>query len=323
MVFKNKTLWFFGLFAALLGVGGELELISRLLRQTATDTSIIGSIIQGFSDGVATGLAVGGNFWANVWYNISHQPVTFIFILLLIIIMIMISLFLLWLAVVSEVGLIRNVSLANKNKKTNINEGIGAGMANFWPVLGINVLLKLAFFLIFAGLGWMIMASVNLGYWGIIGYYVVFVIAAIVVLSLSFLFRYQICYLILKKQGLVEALKSGWKLFKGYWLISLEMGVILLLIYTAFAILSSLVMVFCLALPTAALLTSMSPLMMGTAGVLAFAIMAVWFLWATSIMVSFGWSAWVALFEQLDGTGGVSKIIRTSDIVANYFAEKR
>ncbi len=319
-IFKTKSLWFFGFFAALLGVGGEFEILSRLVaNRTVVDQSIIGGMMDSINTGISLGLATGGNLWGNIWYHITTSPFTVASIILVFVIIGLISLFFLWLAVVSEVGLIRNGSLAAKNKKASLNEGIEAGVKNFWSVASANILLNLALFIIFSLLGLVLMFASQNGTWGIVYYYVLFIFAVLLVLSISFLARYQICYIVLKKYNFVESFKLAWKMINGNWLISLEMALLMFLVYVIGMILNVVVVVFSICLPFIFLIYYPLGWAIAFAWIVALVLMFAWFFWSTAVIISFQWTCWMMLFEQLDIKGGVSKIARVAGDVAYYF----
>ena len=319
---KNRALWFFGLLAALLGTGGEYEIMLRLFsnpNSNASDGLIIG-ILNSLQAGWQEGLAVGGNFKDNLWTAIVSYPQGLILAALFFLVVLGLSLFFLWLAVISQIGLIRNADLILKNKKTNVNEGIDAATKKFWPIFLANLILKLILLILFVIIDWELVALVALGRVGNVLYYLSLVLFVIVILSASFFIRYQIFYLVLKKQKFLPALQSGWQLFKNNWLVSLEMALILFGCYVVALIATSIVALFFGAILFVLFIYfSLAFWLAGLVSLISLLLSLVVTFWITAWVNTFSWVAWTILFNRLNGEEATSKIIRQSQKIPAFF----
>lgn len=320
---KYKNLWFFGLFVAILGLSGEYEILIRAFYNPAiqtTDQGIIEAAIEGAQSGWADAIITNQTSLTNVWNSIISQPSALIFIALIIVLAVAISLFLIWLSVISQIGLIKNADQNSKNRKATLNQGIDFAVTKFWSVLLSNIILKIIIFLLFLILGFAIIALSGQGLLGTILYYLAFIIFVVIVFTVSFLIRYQIMYLILNKESFFKSWKSAFDLFKNNWLISLEMALILFLFYILAAILTSLIAL--IVITSIAIIFKLTTYSIWILALLGFIILiagiALTFL-ITAILNTFQWSSWVILFNRLNQNQGLSRIIRTAEKIPNYF----
>ncbi|MFA4872150.1 MAG: hypothetical protein WC610_03810 [Patescibacteria group bacterium] len=320
---KFKGLWFFGLFVALLGSSGEYEILSRLILKQYNSPGIISETIGGIRLGIEEGLKAGGNLWANIWSSLITNPASFIFIAAILVLSIAIVIFLIWLAIISQIGIIKNIDAINKNKKPTINEGIDFAVKNFWPVAAANVIFKIILFLLFLLVGREFMWLNGGKIFGSIIYGLAFVIFVAVVFVVSFIFKYQLFYIILKKQGIIKALKSAFQLFKENWLISLEMAAVLFIVHILVIIFTALITVMLLVAPV--LLISyfkFSLALLGLWGIIDLILIIAMAFYITAILMTFTWSSWTLLYSRLTGEGGMSKIIRLARRIPNLTAKK-
>lgn len=312
-VSKFKSLWFFGLFALLVSAGGEYEIIVRGIYNPQSD-GIINSFLMSFQQGWQEGLALTqGNLWGNLWNLLVTdygQLALTLFALLLIIVLTLVVIFL---VVVCEIALIKGASLAGKNKKMSIREGINFSHHNFWPVFGVVAILKAVIFAIFSLLSLELWLLSGLGSWGNLLYILSFILFVAIVLIVSFVLKYQRFYLILRKEKFGQSLRSAWQLFIKNWLISIEMALIMLGVYLVATFLWFFIVLILAGIPIiiipfylAVLPALFKVLISVLAAVLALASVFL----ITAIMTAFQWSGWVALFERLDTGEKASKLER-------------
>ncbi|MDO8669642.1 MAG: hypothetical protein Q7K65_05095 [Candidatus Buchananbacteria bacterium] len=327
ITWKFKSLWFLGFFAALISSGGEFELLSRIISDPASNQSFIREMINSFQTGIQDNLPAGGNLWSNLWSVISSAPTSLVTAVLVILITIIIALFVLWLMIVSQIGLIKNIDSAKENKMSTINEGIDAGVEKFWPILIINIVYKIILLVIFLVLGKEILLLITLGTLGSVIHVVSLVLFSIIVVIISFLIRYQILYIVLRKEKILSALKSAWKLFLGNWLISLEMAFILFIVYMVVFYLATFLTAVLLAVPLifvtySSQIPALVLMILVLTSVLAIVIMT---LLVTALLSVFQWSSWVILFNQINTNKTLSKIARLSaksPNIPNIFKKK-
>ncbi|MFW5888095.1 MAG: hypothetical protein ACOCVY_00055 [Patescibacteria group bacterium] len=223
----NKYLWFFGLFAAFLGGVGKYDISINKLS---------GGLQEGTYFGFARFLnseALEGLTLSNFIQAFQKDPVSVVIIIILFAVLAALFLFVLWLSIVSQIGLVNNSAEAfQSNKKYSslgIKDGVQAGVKNFWPVLGWNLIIKTIVYLSFALMSLPVVYffaddySLSAG----ISYLILFILFIPVSLILSLLLKYSICYIVLQSKSFTDAIKDSWKLFLNNWLISLEMGFIL------------------------------------------------------------------------------------------------
>ena len=310
---KFKGLWFFGFFAAIISSGGEYEIIARAL-YTPGNTDILSTTVTGFQEGIKEGLAgSNANLWKNIFSALFANSSAMIVALAIFILVIAVALFLLWLSTVSQIGLIRNISLINKTKKTTFNEGIDAGVKLFWPIFIINVIFKVIIFIMLFLLGRELLLLAGKGGLLTAIYFISFIIFVIITLIVSFLIRYQIFYMVIKKQNWLEALKSGWKLFLKNWLISLEMAFLMFIFYVVVFFVSVFIVAVLTAIPTVVLLSYLSYLPIFAKGIIALVcvVLIVLTMIASTILIStYQWASWTLLFDRLALKDELSKIIR-------------
>jgi hypothetical protein len=253
--------------------------------------------------------------WSNAWTSITSSPADILLALLILIVTIAIVVFVIWLAVVSQVGLIRNISLNNKNKQTTINDGIDEGVNKFWPILIVNVVYKLILLVIFVLLGKEILLLAKIGSAGVILHIISLLIFSIVVIVISFLVRYQIIFMVIKGEKTVDALKSSYNLFKENWLVSIEMAFILFVVYVIAAYLTAILTSIFLAVPLVFVTYSnqIPVFVIITIGLLSISAVFVITFLITAVLSTFQWASWTLLFDQINSNKTVAKIARLSE----------
>lgn len=313
ITWRNKKLWWLGLIAVLISSGGEYEIISRAIVNDSSG-NIIGSIVTGFQEGVSeavgSGIALSWSAFTTGWpaSGIILGVALLTMIISLIVIFLVISA-----AVLCQSGLIRNIALYNRNKKPLIKEALQFAWANFWPILAVMIVFKLALFVLFSLLGWQAMFVSGLGVWGTVLYLISFLIFIALSLIVSFVIKYQIFFILLKKQKIKPALFSAWGLFKANWLISLEMALFMFLAYLVAAfIVTFLVLVFIAV--SIVVIPLYFPFLVFWVKMLIsiiclIAILAVIFI-VTGLITTFQWAGWTVLFDRLMGSEETSKIER-------------
>ncbi len=320
IVKKFKSLWLFGLFAALVSAGGEYEMISRAFYGANQDT-IFNNIINGLQTGWTEGAKLAtGDFWQNLSQLIVKAPDSVLMAIFILLFILLLILFFIWLAVSSQVALVRGVAQANKNRKVSLAEGFTFANQNFFSVLGVVIILKIVLFALFLILGWELWLTSSLGLWGSAIYVISFIFFIFFVLVVSFVLKYQVFYLLLRKEGFVASFKSAWELFVANWLVSLEMSLIMLGIYLVASALSLLIITLCAGIPIIIIpfyLLTVNIAIKVILSILAAIIALVGVFFITATVSVFQWAGWVALFERLDSGDEASKIERIGQGLKN------
>lgn len=308
ITWKSKYLWFFGLFAALLGNGGEYEILFRALS---------GNFNEDFFSGFRR-IAQTGVFSLQGLHNFGNllvtQPISVIVAILVLVIFLALFAFVIWLVNVSQAALVNNTLLKIDNKQTSFREVLESGMNKFWPVFGFNFVSKLITIISLAIISFIVVMGNNLGSaMSVIVYTFVVLLFIPIAMSFSFIVKYSIGYSVINDVKFVDSFKSGWNLFKKNWLISLEMAFILYFLNIVIALLFILV-VLVFATPFALLaflasglsMTGMFLFIIGIGIIFFFAFLIV----TGSLVATFQISAWTSLFVELIGKGAKSKLVR-------------
>jgi len=315
IAWKHKYLWFFGLFATLLSSNFEIELINRFTNRSS-------STIYDWQRWAQTGI-FSPSAWANLGQMMKTDPWSFASIIIVIIVIVALALALLWLAVVSQGALVSNANKAVSSggkvpssieKKHDTAMGFREGRKNFWPIFGVNALVRIMVYVLALITIAPVAISAHLTVTASLMYFILFIILLAVALILAFITKYAIAYVVLKGQAMGQSIVSAWRLFKKNWLVSLEMTFILFAL-TIVATLAIILAVLLLAIPIALLyvlsvFVASFPLFLATIVLgLIFSIALV--VIGGSILTVIQTTAWVALFNQLvSGKGPDSKLER-------------
>jgi len=303
------------LFAAVLGGSGEFELLARIIFKPGSNQGLILGAFESFKTGIQNTLPTGADLWSNLLTLLINAPLNLISLILVLVAIVLIALFVIWLAVVSQVGLIRNIdSIIDKNPKPTINEGLEAGVENFWPIITVQLIYKAILFIVFVLLGKEIILLTLLPTAGIVIHIILLILFSLIMIVISFVIRYQIIFIILKKEKIITALKSAWKLFIGNWLISLEMAFILFIVYLSAAYLTAFIFALFLAVPLVFLTYSyqIPAIFILVIGAISISAVPVIIFLITAIVNTFQWASWTLLFKRISAGKSSSKIIRLS-----------
>lgn len=318
---RYKYLWFFGLFAAFLGGGGEYEVVNSF-------TGRAGVIFPGIKKFAETGIFSGQGI-TNVCRVAKNDPVSFIKVILIFLVILILFGILVWLAVVSQAASVNNAAGYLSGKKivpgksnNDFKSGIDKGNKKFWPILGFNAILKLMI-----GISFLVISLPVVLTAGkpntlpvMLLYVFAFIIFIILALSVSFIFKYSIAFLVVKGKSFREALNSGWQLFIKNWLVSLEMAFILFLInflagFLVILIVSSFIIPFLFL--AFAFFKIASTVGFWFVVSMALIIMFAFIVLVGAVLSTFQISSWTGLFLELINKGGVSKIIRMAEGLKN------
>lgn len=312
---RYKYLWFFGLFATLIG-GGGYEVISKSL---SGDT--VQALFPNFNRLAETGIFSWKTF-LNLGEIFKTNPESTLALLLVGIIILVLLIFLIWLMVVSQIAIVDNSSgiIRGKKEPLGIKKGINAGIKYFWPVLGLNLIIKIIIcltFFVMSSLFFLLGNGLNSPVASYL-YVILFIILVPIAVIFSFIIKYAICFVAVKSNNFVNAIKESWKLFIKNWLISIEMAFLLFFInfLAGLAIILVVLVLTVLFLFLALILYELTSLM-------AFwLIVGIWFIIALlitalggAILTTFQTISWTGLFVELVSRGGTSKIVR---IVENW-----
>jgi hypothetical protein len=309
---QYKYLWFFGLFATLLSSNFEIELVNRFTNA--------GAAPYDFQRWLDTGI-FNGQTWLSFFQLAQTDTVTFISIIILVVVLALLAITIIWLAIVSQVALVSSAhkiisgtKKLSSSKSHDTSVGLQEGRKYFWPVLGLNVLVRaivygLAATTVIPVLLWATKQTLSFSF----VYLVIFLIFFAISLAISLIAKYAIAAITLKGQSFSQAITSSWDLFWKNWLVSLEMAFILFAtsILATFGIL---LVIAVIAIPLVFIILMMLWLNSFILWILSIALGVIIFftilILGGSIVTVFQTTAWVNLYNQLNGKGVESKLER-------------
>ncbi len=307
IAWKNKHLWFFGLFASLAVAGGSMEY--QFMTQSTSQGLINGSY------GILDKLLAFSNLLQQVGLGILdlfHQDFfTILNTLTITLLTLTIICLFVWLAISSQAALVDSVKKLMSAKKKTVNLSIRSGLTegnhHFWSVLGLNIFIKIligfAFFIVSLPLLFLALSDQPSF---IIAYTILFVIFVPIAVSLSLIIKYAISCRVLENKSIVSSLNYAWRLFKKNWLISLEVALLLFIIsFLASALLLIIIGVFFFPLLWFSLAFSM-PWLTIVIILLALVLAALF----GSLFTTFQVCAWTDLYLQLKDNKGKAKLER-------------
>lgn len=228
---KYKYLWLFGLFATITAAGGswEYSLIAQSIGQNLIDSAYF-QISQAMAVmDVANKFFYGlGSLFASGFWNGLNAITILLFSVTIIVVFV-------WLGVSSQGALVNALKkiLGGKKKAEDIRyrENITVGHENFWPVFGLNIMIKLlvCFAFLLIALPLLLMSLNDSSVLGLV-YVILFVLLVPLATGLSLAVKYAIAYQIFEKKGFMASIEKGFKLFIKNWLVSLEMAVLLFIV---------------------------------------------------------------------------------------------
>jgi hypothetical protein len=309
---KNKYLWFFGIFASFLSIGSEYQILWRSLSQQASL-----KWYAGWANFLDTGIFTGKSLVA-IGQLFAANPGKMIALLIFLLIVLGVAIAVIWLAVASQVAIVSNSEKIIKNRKdkaeVGMHDGLRAGSNNFWSVFGLNLFSKIIINIVVILITLPLLFTAINKSAGHIIYIILFVLLIPVAIAISLLMKYAITYVILKKQKMFAALKNAWNLFLANWIISLEMA-LLLFVISFLATLAILLASLIIAVPFIILATSFFHLLSMSAFwvmvILAFIVITVFIILSGAWLSTFQVIVWTNLFMQLNSAkGGESKLER-------------
>ncbi|NCO04821.1 MAG: hypothetical protein GW939_01580 [Candidatus Magasanikbacteria bacterium] len=220
LIWDHKLLWVFGLFAAFFGQMGLVDLVGKI---TSVSTRY-----------VAFGpLDVALSFFSLpsfIHFSFDQWAVyIWLFVLLL-----AIGIGLLFVSIVSQGALVHSVSQADKQKRKkrpiDIDHAWHAGITHFWRLLSLNIIKKASLFILSVVVGFSAAnAILSGGTFDAVVFVCLFLLAIMLGFILSSMLVYAAGYVVIEEYRFKQAIQAAWHLFLDHWLVSLEVGVIILL----------------------------------------------------------------------------------------------
>jgi hypothetical protein len=295
VTWRNKYLWFFGLFASLVSFGTEYQILSRAMGEKGRPMYMYFKDAGVFSSG----------FWSNMAELWSSDAWALITVVLVGLACLAIMVFLAWLAVISQAAIIDSAEKIVNKRKEALSLGIASGLAvgrhKFWRVLGLDVITKVTVAILVWLVSLPLVSSISIPELSIV-YVVLFVILVPVALVFSLFINYSIAFVVIKDYSVSKSLQQGWSLFKKNWLVSIEMAFMLFLVN----FLLTIVIIMSATVFFLVFISVFSPVMLSL-GVLALILFMVL---SGCILSTFQITAWTDLFIKLRSSKVSSRLER-------------
>ncbi len=308
IVKRYKFLWFFGVFAAIMGNGGEVQMLFR-----ASDA--VPNLPQNISHlGEFLAANTPQDLIYNTWFLIKVRPEVILPVLLLFFVLV---LFVIWLIVISQAALVYSTYRIQNNKSVDFRTAFVSSKGLAWKVFLLNFFTR---FLLYAALVILILPfsallvlnnNNALGLFGII--LLSFIVTVPLAMIMNFILKYAIVYIVVEKEDVWSSFVKAFRLFWKNWFVSLEMAVIMFFI-NILAGLTVFILIFFLAVPflaLAVLLASLGQIILANISLLlVVALLVVLIVLFGSWLAVFQYSAWTMLFFELQRGRAYPKLMR-------------
>ncbi|MDP3836708.1 MAG: hypothetical protein Q8Q67_01245 [bacterium] len=299
-----RHLWFFGIFAAFIAIGGEYQILGSGMNSEPGGLFASSGFLLLYT-------LFNPTLYQGIAEMASGNPAAFWAIASVLALALVMTLVMVYLAIVSQAAIVMQSARAMVSKKKDlemtISEGLVGGRRHFWKVLAINitscVTISLSFFIISLPLVFLFFTDTTVL---AIAYIILFIVFVPIALSIALIMKYAIASRVLEGTGYTASLENGWEIFRKNWLVSLEMALILFIINFAVGILT-LIVLFLFFIPLFVFsLQLYAPFLTALSSMLIIVVMIV----VASILNTFQISTWTSLFLHLQTKRGRSKIER-------------
>lgn len=306
---RHKGLWAFGLFAMLLGQMGVADIFLKM--------GITANTLAASNTWEAMKMICSVRFWQLLIRSMNPGMDTWIWLVWLIFTLLALAATILFVAVVCQ-GAIIHASAKYAKRGSSLpsdSKAWHSGVKHFWKLLALNIIKKLSLLLIGSMIIWI---SFRLGSFdGVFGgasYLILFVIALLVSMVLSFLLTYAAGYVVVEEEKILTSVRLAWKLFVKHWLVSFEVGIIVLLtnIVLLFVMLAAVVYLFFLPI----LIADYIAIWTGTLAVfkigvvIGYILVTIFAVLTSAVFSVFTTSIWIYLFTKMHSHGITSKLMR-------------
>ncbi|HLD31784.1 MAG TPA: hypothetical protein VJB37_02720 [Patescibacteria group bacterium] len=296
---SHHSLWLFGLFAVFLGQMGLLELLTRVT-VAAGNRSVFPLWLSGEINLSLAGYSLPLVSWSwFIWllFTVIGFSLLFIFV-----------------SVVSQGALIQASARWAENKSLPLaGQAWQTGIKHFWRLFFLNVFKKIVICL----LGLIVAAATVNALINFTGasfslFVVLFLLCVLVGMVVSFLTIYAAGYVVVEEYGLGHALFAAWQLFIRHWLVSIEVGLIIL----ALNVVVSLVVMagfFICYLPTVIswfiAVVTINPALWQAGMIVGSILFMLFVFFVGSVFTVFVVSVWTDLFMKMHRHGIISRLV--------------
>lgn len=311
---KLPYLWPLGVFAALLGNGGEYQILIQQTGSVANQPEILNQWRENLHA-----------FLPNI--NLANGRIFVLFFTAVITVAIMLIFF--WLIISSLGGLIKGAALAQNNEKSTLKKLLLLGGKKFWSLLGLNLIAKVIVygFLIFILVPLMIATfSQNKDSLNLLIIALSFLIFIPLSIIVSLATKYAAAFVMLGGQKMWAGFKDGWRLFSANWLISLEMAFLLFAIniLVGFLYLIASILIFSPFFFFGIMNTIKAPELFNILIYTSITILLIFSAFVGAWLATFQTSSWTLLYLRLtEGGKAYSKIVRWAAVLPDMFKRKK
>jgi hypothetical protein len=301
---RYPHIWFFGIFASLLSLGGEYQIIAKGTTSTPGGQFISDGnlILQNFFN---------PSFYSGLADLAIENRAALISLITIFLLALVLAVVMFYLAILSQTAIIKqsaHIIISKKKKeRLSINEGLIEARKHFWRVLALNltsyVIVSLSLLLISLPLLFLLITdSIALN----ISYAILFMIFVPIALSIALTIKYAIAIRVLEGKSYISSLTKAIRIFKDNWLVSLEMALILFLINFVVGIVTIFfISLFFLPMLFIAL-QFFVPILVALSLLLSIGTMLIVASWLNTFQIS----AWTGLYLHLQDKKGHSKLER-------------
>ncbi len=319
IMWRHKYLWLFGFFAALMGNGGEMQVLLNNIINVGESPATLLSLRNLYGSGLL------GVIFINFVDFLHRSPLE---ALLFLLVFIATGIVVIWLIVTSQGALYDGINRIVTNKKADMAQGYRAGSHYFGRVLSLTILSAVCTYgvLFILSLPIIVILLIKSSQTGVLLYLLFgFLILVPLGLIIAMVAKYAVLYVVTYDQKLWQSINSGWRLLKRNLLISIETSIVVFILglVGAFALVIALIF---LSVPFI-LLGFLTLVFNTSAGFMFIIILGLVVLGITvgvygAMFSAFRYSVWTLLFLRLIENKGESKILRMVGQAAQYFGKK-
>lgn len=305
VTWERKSLWIFGIFAALISTGGVVDVVWQSLQKVQRAESLLENLMNHSFIGYEI-----ASSYINQLGVLGPQRMSF-----LVIVTTLIGIALVVIATLSQGALLLGIRSKDPEDPYVLRTKAGAHFWSFFVVGVLNKVLTGILIVLMALPLWLITLSTVPGHAVIFFLLMLLFIPACIIVNMIYMFA--LIDIVEKNAHPLDAIHAGMRLFAKQWLASIEYGILLFfLVFGAgvvFLILLSLLLVPYSIAFTAILLTGSFPLFLSLNILSGFLVVLLIILFG-GICVTFQYSAWYIFYKRglhkTHGKKAFSKILR-------------
>lgn len=302
---ERKSLWVFGIFAALVSTGGVIDIAWRSVQNASRSQSLLTQLTESSFFGYAL-----ASSYIQQFLLLGPTQMT-----IMVVIISLLGILLAVMAILSQGALILGVKTKSSKNPYALRKEAGT---HFWSLLGIALLNKVSMGLIFLLLTltfWLISISVTAGHG------VLFVCLLLLLIPLSvivnIIYMLSLIHIVHKDSSVLEALEQACSLFKKQWLATFEFGITLFIaVFSAglatIGILALLLVPYSIVFTSVVLTGSLNLFLF--VNILSLSLLFIILFTFIGAAVTFQYSAWYAFYKRglhkIHGKHLFSKIVR-------------